>query len=477
MHVLKPCPMSDANMNQDGGQRDSTLDSAPPSEATPAVTTAASRMRNPYAAKLPAVTLKDRPKPAPQPFPSSKEVTAVPPVLGAAERKVESIDPPIRAQGPTGVPLKPAAAEAAGSETKNTTSYSTYTPYWERLPSRNLSFGSAEILTVTECLVHSTLYQNKPVRVTGLVHRRSFLPGRGPDNVIVQLELKDPLLLAAPSSSSSARSAASLTRGRSSSLPSVRRSSGGGISGGASVSTATPAAKRLPSLSSSSAHLPGSSIGKRKRPWFVTGTSGGGGIGNLRRRRSSLKSTAPTLTNDDGLVGGLHDRSRGVTTTVLKILVDPRLPQLDAVVVDSFVTVIGTMITATSMDDDEDANLGGGASIPPDSSAKHGNDTKHAIGSQSHCVVHKLEARLVQSVPKDQGTDMTLLRMALEERRRMVYQKYCQQRKGQDHPNQSSVGGKNAVFTKNEISAEVFPLQGCGPPPYDRFNDDTVFDS
>jgi hypothetical protein len=60
--------------------------------------------------------------------------------------------------------------------------------YWERLPSRNLSFGSAEILTVDECLTHASLYQQRAVRVTGLLKERGFL-----DDKTVVLELIHPV--------------------------------------------------------------------------------------------------------------------------------------------------------------------------------------------------------------------------------------------------------------------------------------------
>jgi hypothetical protein len=60
--------------------------------------------------------------------------------------------------------------------------------YWERLPSHNLSFGSAEILTVDECLTHASLYQQRAVRVTGLLKQRGFH-----DDKTVVLELIHPV--------------------------------------------------------------------------------------------------------------------------------------------------------------------------------------------------------------------------------------------------------------------------------------------
>lgn len=43
-------------------------------------------------------------------------------------------------------------------------------PPWQRLPSRNLSFGSAEILSVTECVrFAAALYQGRSIRCTGVL--------------------------------------------------------------------------------------------------------------------------------------------------------------------------------------------------------------------------------------------------------------------------------------------------------------------
>lgn len=59
--------------------------------------------------------------------------------------------------------------------------------YWERLPSRNLSFGSAEVLTVDECIKHASVYKNRAVRVTGILKDRHWKEER------VVLELIHPV--------------------------------------------------------------------------------------------------------------------------------------------------------------------------------------------------------------------------------------------------------------------------------------------
>lgn len=50
--------------------------------------------------------------------------------------------------------------------------FSTSDPRWKRLPSQNVSFGSGEILTVTEILKHSHHFHNRSVRVTGVLQHR-----------------------------------------------------------------------------------------------------------------------------------------------------------------------------------------------------------------------------------------------------------------------------------------------------------------
>ena len=264
-------------MNQDDiHENQETADSAPASKAGPETYTA-TMIRNPYSIKRPTTTITDPPRSTPQPFTSSivstsivtKTTLAESSVHAASDGSVNRKDLPMHSEGPTVDIVQPAANNAgAGSATAatNTSSSSTHTPYWERLPSRNVSFGSAEILTVTECIEHAPLYENRSVRVTGLVHHRSFLPGRGPDDVIIQLELKDPLLILPSSTASNDRSASS-TRGRQSSLsPSTRRYSAGNI-----AQASTPSTSSTTNRVSSSVQL----IRQRKRPWFAIGSNSG----------------------------------------------------------------------------------------------------------------------------------------------------------------------------------------------------------
>jgi hypothetical protein len=74
--------------------------------------------------------------------------------------------------------------EISGAQAKETPTSSS-TEYWQRLPSQNLTFGPAEILTVDECIAHASLYRGRSVRITGLLHQRAF-QGK-PTAVILEL--------------------------------------------------------------------------------------------------------------------------------------------------------------------------------------------------------------------------------------------------------------------------------------------------
>jgi hypothetical protein len=80
---------------------------------------------------------------------------------------------------------------ATNASTSSTTSNATITassinlPQWQRLPSKNLSFGSCEILSVKECMNHGESF--KSVRVTGVLLERHVN-----NDATVSLKLGDP---------------------------------------------------------------------------------------------------------------------------------------------------------------------------------------------------------------------------------------------------------------------------------------------
>jgi hypothetical protein len=66
--------------------------------------------------------------------------------------------------------------------------------YWTRLPSKQISIGAAEILTIPECCQHASLYHEKQVRVTGILRQRTAT-----EEGEIILELIDPLGQSKPS--------------------------------------------------------------------------------------------------------------------------------------------------------------------------------------------------------------------------------------------------------------------------------------
>ena len=84
---------------------------------------------------------------------------------------------------------KPAAVETNAYTAQEKQTFGEKDSAVDRLPSQNVSFGSAEILTVSELQKHAHLYVNRSVRITGVVlHRHVANDGN------VCLVLNDPSL-------------------------------------------------------------------------------------------------------------------------------------------------------------------------------------------------------------------------------------------------------------------------------------------
>jgi hypothetical protein len=325
-------------------------------------------------------------------------------------------------------------------------------PYWERLPSRNLSFGPAEILTVTECIDHASLYRGRCVRVTGILHRRSYLPGEGTDDLVVQLELKDPLLQTphrdrttqgrhsrsglVPSSTGPTSSSTTLWNNR-------RRLS----------STSGTGTSNTNRQSSSSVSNTNSSLRQRKRPWFATsnndtttGTTRVSSLGGAGVRRSGSGIGITSRSSSATASRSTKDNSQ---STVLKVLASPTMSHLETALVGSIIMVIGT-VTAVNSDE-----------IVSDDGMMEDEKSK---SNMEQSTVYKVEARILQVLPKA-DTDLTLFRMALEGRRKTLYQRYqASQQATTNDPSSSAAAG--AVETRTHEQEHVL-LQGCGPPPYD----------
>lgn len=296
----------------------------------------------------------------------------------------------------------PSATNVDASRTTPTTP-NTGLAFWERLPSKNLSFGSAEILTVDECVRHSALYQGRAVRVTGQLHQRTFVGDdiRTPRHVL--LELIDPCTLMAQSSRAIPTNSPS-NPNRTHTIPGVPSSTTTTPSTPSTV-TSTPyktplktLGLRKPSSSStsllansstcSSTKTPTSTLlsGKRKRPWFAI---------------SAKKKTPP----------------KSLPRMLLKVIVDPELPRLATIVPSgaSKVMVMGIIL-------------------------ENG----------------WLQARFVSLM--DPTTDMGLYVNALHARRRCLYQRYKELTGTNTTP--------TTTGSHDNSKDDVVLIMGCGPPPY-----------
>lgn len=193
--------------------------------------------------------------------------------------------------------------------------------YWERLPSKLLSFASAEILTVDECKQHEELYYQKAVRVTGMLHERNV----NTETSQVVLKLKNPLKsLASNNNVNNRRNTPRRSLSGNASTPLL---SPAGASSSSSSSLNQPAAnqtKKRPllsrgSLSSASKLLSSnSSIKRRRPPWFAKKPPGS----KLMKTNAHIKPKIPTI---------------------LTVVADPLLRNLSSLVLGSLVMVIGSV--------------------------------------------------------------------------------------------------------------------------------------
>jgi hypothetical protein len=411
---------------------------------------------------------------------------------------------PLQQQQPATMPSKPIPQS----------SLTPATSFWERLPSRNVSFGSAEILTVTECIQHAALYQNRAIRVTGLLHQRRFLPGANDDDeLIVQLELLDPLTIPThPSSSGRQRHSTSQRpslAGRSSSTgllkPSSTPKSSSLSNNNHRLSTAAKSPATLLGPSSSSSL----STRTQSKPWFAnTGSKGrpssssSSSLGGILRSRPSSATKPPPRVN------------------LLKVMVDPSMPRLDQAVVGSMVMVIGTIVQVQQQQQEHTNNAE--VTKEKDSisdSVPLSNRRNNDSTLPPPPIYYKLEARILQILPQ---ADLTMFGAALQARRKALYLRYYHhhhqnvseevgsandndggggdtaglplslpllQTQFSNHPQSeeqaptdttttvgtgSATGNQSTTSSSSSSSSSVLvvvvvPLPGCGPPPYDKF--------
>ncbi len=326
------------------------------------------------------------------------------------------------------------AKEGATKASSNTTTAPLPTPntglaYWERLPSNNLTFGSAEILTVEECVKYKDFYRGRAVRVTGLLRRRGFVEQPHQDLPQVTLELVH-IETTRPSFPRTAdktpvKQTMHPTTPTNSKSSSLSDSKGSSHQGPFKTPTTLGGAGVQNSLVRNVGNSTNVLSSKRKRPWFATTNNNSNKKSPLPPSRLSKPSITTTTTTSPELF-------------LLQVLVDPELPHLSELVPSETtkVTVWGTML--------EDGSI---------------------------------QARFVNLV--DAQMDMNLYMTALLRRRRWLYQRHHKQQQQQQLVQPASTpsspsgpiqprGTKDSSGTKEEKVEETILIQGCGPPPYEK---------
>ena len=301
--------------------------------------------------------------------------------------------------------------------------------YWERLPSRIVSFTSAEVLTVTECLKDSQsiakLYcdQGRAVRVTGILDSRSIRRDNPNDETsfVVVMEISDPM--ATTTKASAERAKAQYATPRTSAAFQKRQSI-----------LRTPAASSKRRNSGIGYNKDRMRTMRKKRPWFVSSTPTPG------------KQTLATKNSDI------------ITLSTLRVIVDPKSvvgadKSLAAAVVGSFITVIGEF----------------DVEVRPISSR---GDTNVNGNSREKSLRYELEARTLRVINNHLGgndsvkatTDMALYNDALVSRRKSMYERYYYSSHQRVFPQSNEPSSQKKGGIDNGLL-----LQGCGPPPYDAY--------
>ena len=408
--------------------------------------------------------------------------------------------------------------KAVGSTTSPTDETATET--WQRrLPSYNLSFGSAEILTVTECLQYADLYRGHSVRVTGiLVHHHLHSPSphiveeashaSGFAMTMMCLHIREPVVY-----SSKSRAAFSIPQSMtpSDSSPAMLAASGqaqpeqGGKESKNETSTLNTSTKKQPRLlvrrrnasllnKLSETSVPGTSgLSKsnfttpKRNPSLTTislsgsmaPTKFGTQAGNnpRKRNRNSVSSsvrldsvaTATPLGKEQigvRLAPDCHDNN-----DCLCLWAHPKhVAGLYTLSVGGLIVVTGQLqlldsesaFTSRNLPDEENLTamareLPFSWRLPCNASASAGSPVNagDSASTRPFRTVY-LNARWVRNVAA--STDLTLYKRALKQRRRhLLLQWERRQRYRID------------LMRPQDNAEEGVPrlLQGCGPPPYD----------
>jgi hypothetical protein len=303
-------------------------------------------------------------------------------------------------------------------------------PLWKRLPSKSISFGSSEVLTVSEVCQHGLLYSNAnhSIRTTGVLRQKIFYPLDDGTNYTesdqVSLLLEDPL--AKVSRTGNTRSGPPPTPA-------------------AVISTAKDRGRRISfGPQTPAAHLQRSARGSND---LVTP-----GVPKTPFTTKKLASRTPLQFRTPGLSSSrkrpfpkvvcpkeiLANALASNPTATIWVVVDPQHVSIDHISVGDLVTVFGTVHTLM------DESCPDPSAVPPRISSFCREVARLVVSNKQQPSegVRFVQGRILR---QDNGASPRLHWEALKLRRKHLLKTYYQ----------------------HQQPSEDVTLLGCGPPPYD----------
>ncbi|CAB9531778.1 expressed unknown protein [Seminavis robusta] len=340
-------------------------------------------------------------------------------------------------------------------------------PIWKRLPSNMISFGAAEILTISEIGRHGGLYSiaNRPIRTTGVLRHRIH---HG-NSTEVSLVLEDPLAKLAVKERGGLQTPATTNRkkmkGRRISFGPTRTTSLIAKTPGtvAKTPSTTVVTTQPPQSTSTSNRRPSLGMPRHNRtPLLVT-------PGGLKTPAASRSFQTPAASRSFQTPGGglssnrkkrplssvTKQRPQDVLATALTsctvwIVVDPQHVPVDNLAVGDLVTVFGSIIQLQSGNEDNNTS-----EVPLSSfvrevatnllQANKPPQNNDASDKDNACLF--VQARILR---QDNGANPRLHLEALKLRRRHLLETY------------HSSSSQKQQLQPGEL------LLGCGPPPYNN---------
>jgi hypothetical protein len=361
-----------------------------------------------------------------------------------------------------------AAATTRHEEGATVAPMSVSLPLWKRLPSKSISFGSSEILTVSELCQHALLYYKAThsIRTTGVLRQKIYYPvdGTNDDSGEVSLLLEDPLVrFSASSNTRSVQKGLPPTPAGTSTSVARDRKGGRRISFGPSTAPQTPANAPSKHQQTHRPSLGGVARGSTAPDLAVTPAVHKTAFHAKVASRTPLQFRTPgvlssrkrpltpkTVCLKETLANALASNS----TSTVWVVLDPQHVPMDHIAVGDLVTIFGTVHPIVG---DESGTVQ--SAVPPRLSpfvrdvaslllAKQSQEESEA--SNNICFV---QARILR---QDNGASPRLHWEALKLRRNHLLKTYYHH---QPHPQQ----GKSQM---GHLGEDV-PFLGCGPPPYD----------